>query len=319
MYKLSTRLDLPLEIVELIIEYVDDDKKTLQAASLVCATWRIAAFPYLLHDILISEEQDFERLRELCHRFPRLPTYHARSITLRPGTRLSSELSVTATLRSFSLTRLFEDKRWELSQAAAELPQMPKVTSLKWIMGRDFRHSIIVGPTIHRHLSLLPSLQRLTLKAKFEDLHELELFLGICCSGLKSLTFQGIWFRNHNSRPLRLGDTSDLGLLEKLAFERTRSSDPTYDEVVDLLLFFLKRKVSLQVLRIRYDFTMSPTSLDRLLDKSKQTLDTLVIEPIGVAGSFMGSHLSSICSIEPANKELYSWNTPNDTRRTDTH
>ncbi|KAJ3734552.1 hypothetical protein DFJ43DRAFT_133676 [Lentinula guzmanii] len=290
MFKSNSGSELPLELVELIIEYTDNDKKTLQAASLVCSIWRTAAFPYLLHDILISEEADFERLKKLCYRFPRLPTYHARSITLRPGTRLSSELSIAEALRSFSLTRLFEDRRWELNQIASELPLMPKVTSLKWIMGRDVRHAIIVGPTIHRHIALLPSLQRLTLKARFEDLHELELFLGVCCGGLRSLTFQGIWFRNDSSRPLRLGDTRHLCSLEKLAFERTRASDPAYDEVVDLLLLFMKNQVSLQVLRIRYDFTMSPASLERLLDKSKKTLETLVIEPIGVAELPLWAH-----------------------------
>ncbi|KAH7875936.1 uncharacterized protein C8R40DRAFT_169526 [Lentinula edodes] len=167
---------------------------------------------------------------------------------------------------------------------------MPKVTSLKWVMGRDVQHSIIVGPSIHRHLSLLPSLQRLTLKAKFEDLHELELFLSLCCSGLKSLTFQGIWFRNSRSRPLGLSHNSNLCLLERIAFERTRSSDPTYDEVVDLVILFLKDKVHLQSLRIRYDFTMSPTSLERLLEKSKETLEALVIEPIGVADNPLWAH-----------------------------
>ncbi|KAJ4472018.1 hypothetical protein J3R30DRAFT_1019710 [Lentinula aciculospora] len=182
---------------------------------------------------------------------------------------------------------------------------MPKVTSLKWIMGRDVRHSIIVGPTIHRHLSLFPSLQRLTLKAKFQDLHELELFLGLCCNSLKSLTFQGIWFRNSRSRPLRLGCSSNLCSLQKLAFERTRSSDPIYNEVVDLLLLFLKDKVSLQTLKIRYDFTVSPTSLERLLDISKETLETLVIEPIGVAEPYSrdtsdytrGAYSNQLCSI----------------------
>ncbi|KAJ3932154.1 MAG: hypothetical protein NXY57DRAFT_140570 [Lentinula lateritia] len=286
----NDRPELPLEIVELIIESVDNDKKTLRAASLVCVIWRTAAFPYLLHDILISEEADYERIKKLCFRFPRLSTFHARSITLRPGTRLSSEFSVAETLRSFSFSRLFEDRRWELNKVAAEFPKMPKVTSLKWVMGRDVQHSIIVGPSIHRHLSLLPSLQRLTLKAKFEDLHELELFLSLCCSGLKSLTFQGIWFRNSRSRPLGLSHNSNLCLLERVAFERTRSSDPTYDEVVDLVILFLKDKIHLQSLRIRYDFTMSPTSLERLLEKSKETLEALVIEPIGVADNPLWAH-----------------------------
>ncbi|GAW02191.1 hypothetical protein LENED_003828 [Lentinula edodes] len=61
----NDRPELPLEIVELIIESVDNDQKTLRAASLVCAIWRTAAFPYLLHDILISEEADYERIKKL--------------------------------------------------------------------------------------------------------------------------------------------------------------------------------------------------------------------------------------------------------------
>ncbi|KAE9391964.1 hypothetical protein BT96DRAFT_290679 [Gymnopus androsaceus JB14] len=279
------RPDLPLELVELIIEYVADDKKTLKAASLVCATWRTAAFPYLLRDVLIAEEADYGRLKKLYERFPRLATYHIRSITLRPGSRLSTEMSVADVFRSF--TRFFEDKRWELSSEASEFPIMPKVQSLKWILGRDVRHSIIVGPTIHRYLSLLPSLQRLTLRAQFEDLHELELFLSLCGGHLKSLTFQGIWFREKYSRPLRLGGAShacDLSYLEKLAFERTRSSDPSYDKVVDLLLPLFKTKVSIQSLRVRYDFTISSTSLERLLHISMETLESLVIEPIGIHG-----------------------------------
>ncbi|KAF5390452.1 hypothetical protein D9757_005315 [Collybiopsis confluens] len=283
--------ELPLELVELIIEHVSHDKKILQAASLVCHIWRTAAFPYMLHDILLAEEVDYERLKKLCQRFPRLPTYHLRSIVLRPGSRLSSELTVSEALRSF--TKLFEDRRWDLNAVAAELPPMPSVTSLKWVMGRDVRHSIVVGPTISRYFSLLPSLQRLTIKAKFEDLHELELFLGLCCNRLRSLTFQGVWFRKSRSRPLSLGLSSrvcDFSALEKLAFERTRSSDPPYDQVVDLILLFMKNKVSLQSLRVRYDFTMSPTSLERLLDRSKGTLDSLVIEPIGVAEIALWNH-----------------------------
>ncbi|KIK54447.1 hypothetical protein GYMLUDRAFT_264708 [Collybiopsis luxurians FD-317 M1] len=285
------RPELPLEIVELIIEHVCQDKKTIKTASLVCQVWRTAAFPYMLHDVLISEEADYGRLKKLCDRFPRLPTYHLRSIVLRPGNRLSSEMSVAEAFRSFA--KLFEDKRWELNRAASELPVMPRVTSMKWVLGRDVRHSIVVGPTISRYLSLLPSLQRLTIKARFEDLHELELFLGLCCSQLKSLTFQGIWFRKNRSRPLSLGQSSrvyDLDALEKLAFERTRSSDPPYDQVVDLLLLFMKNKSSLQALRVRYDFTMSPTSLERLLQKSTDTLNSLVIEPIGVADNPLWGH-----------------------------
>lgn len=285
-----------MELVELIIEYICSDKKTLKAASLVCSIWRTAAFPYLLHDILIAEEADYGRLKKLYQRFPRLATYHMRSVTLRPGTRVSTDLSVADVFRSF--TRLFEDNRWELNKEASEFPMMPRVTSLKWVMGRDLHHSIIVGPTIHRYLSLLPSLQRLTLRAQFEDLHELELFLSLCGGRLKSLTFQGIWFREKYSRPLRLDGAShacDLSCLERLAFERTRLSDPSYDKVVDLLLRLFKTntKVSLQSLRIRYDFTLSPTSLERLLCISKETLEALIIEPIGIMGEFVYVGFSS--------------------------
>ncbi|KAF9076666.1 hypothetical protein BDP27DRAFT_1313707 [Rhodocollybia butyracea] len=282
--------ELPLELVELVIDGLRDDKKTLQAASLVCVVWRTAAFPYLLHDLLIAEEADYERIKKLCERFPRLSTFHVRTITVRPSTRTSSQLSVVEAIRS--LTKLFEDKRWELNKTASELPRMPKVTCLRWVVGGDLHHSIIVGPIIHRYLSLLPSLQRLTLKARFEDLHELELFLGICCSQLKSLTFQGIWFRKSRSRPLRLGDSGhvcNLSSLEKLAFERA-PLDPSYDEVVDLLLLFLNDQVSLRSLRVRYDCTMSPTSLERLLHRSAKSLETLMIDPIGVAPKPLWDH-----------------------------
>lgn len=66
----QSRLTLPIELVELILSHLSNDRATLKSCTLVCRAWIPDARRTLFHTIKIDEHTDYRQVLDILKRSP---------------------------------------------------------------------------------------------------------------------------------------------------------------------------------------------------------------------------------------------------------
>ncbi|PBK63912.1 hypothetical protein ARMSODRAFT_1088271 [Armillaria solidipes] len=274
---------LPLELIDTIVEYNRDDKKSLLASSCVSKSWRAASLPHLFPTAKFSSDDDFMRWCDIGSCLPQVPLY-VKEVVFEP------EVKPIRSLRDAFLD-VEDEASWQTRFEALErfvvqnpgitsnpsdfqLPGMPRVHKLVWKTSLSLSVPISCTPETRQFISTFCSLKELKFSGSFATVPHAKEFLGLL-PRIEVLDIKAIDIDEAGSSGQSPVFTGDMTKLRKLSVEECEIS---LDWLVDDILA-MSCPTQLQSIRYEHDLPFSPTTFARLVTLSSESLQELIIQP----------------------------------------
>ncbi|PBK63910.1 hypothetical protein ARMSODRAFT_962666 [Armillaria solidipes] len=233
--------ELPLELIEKIVESNRDDKGSLLASSCVSKLWRVASLRFLFSMADFSYHEDFTRWRDIGSRLPQ------------------------------NRADLLEEPESLSNPSDIKLPDMPRVHKLVW---NTSSIPISCTPETRQFISTFCSLKEVEFEGRFATVSDAKEFLGLLHQ-IEVLNIEGIDIDEAGSSGQSPAFTGDMTKLRRLSIEECETS---LDWLVDDILA-VSCPANLQNIRYENSPPFSQKAFTRLVALSYESLQELSIEP----------------------------------------
>jgi hypothetical protein len=179
----SVRPILPIELWEKIFSCYTRgrDKVHLKNVGLVSRQWRLLSLRFLLCDISLADEWDFQALKRLLDQHPHLVGF-IQKVYYNPTRDDLKDLKYDEAEKKFSGG---DNITYTTVPPSVRLPRLPNVTTLKWYT--TLKGCVAAGPATALFLSSLPALTELMITCKFADVYAIEEFIHACGPNLETI------------------------------------------------------------------------------------------------------------------------------------
>ncbi|KAK0460539.1 uncharacterized protein EV420DRAFT_1641089 [Desarmillaria tabescens] len=264
--------ELPLELIDTIVENNRDDKDSLLASSCVSKSWRTASLRHLFSAAIFSSEGDFVRWRDVGSHLPQVPLF-VKTVVFEPGrhSNVGPILPLNYQYRDGALTHLLPpDTVYSSSPSYLRLPDMPQARKLIW--DTPFLHPVYCTVSTQQFLSTFCSLNEVEFSGSFGAVSDakrfLELLPRIEVLNIKALDIAGF----SGQSPAFAGDMTNLRRLS------AEECETPLDWLVDDILA-VSRPTNLQSICYEGNLPFSQTAFIRLVAISAESLQELSIQP----------------------------------------
>ncbi|ESK93155.1 hypothetical protein Moror_1091 [Moniliophthora roreri MCA 2997] len=257
-------LQLPSELLDLIIDHNHDDKNTLRTLSVCSRAFRSAAAKHLYDRVTFSTEQDHQRWVRFLNEFPNVAIGFLKILIInaeRNNTYVSGSL--------YNHTRVLD-----LPPEILNLPSPPinNVDTLIWTPSQTWMP--YNTPTIFHILSSLHSLKNLyIIKYGFADVSQFRSFLSMC-RPIRFLDMQRVRLQDTNGGPGQR-DSGPVDSLSTLNTLRLNSSTSMDWFIFGMLL--PSSPPNLEHLSMESSSLLSGAAFARMLELSAHSLRSLVV------------------------------------------
>ncbi|KAK0460566.1 uncharacterized protein EV420DRAFT_1478335 [Desarmillaria tabescens] len=276
--------ELPLELIDTIVENNIDDKDSLLASSCVSKSWRTASLRHLFSAANFSSDDDFTRWREIGSHLPQVPLF-VKEVMFAPGRRLRDKQKqqlykqypdvdgVPPQARLDALARLLHDETLSSSSPpCVQLPDMPQARKLIW--DTPFLHPVYCTVSTQQFLSTFCSLNEVEFSGSFATISDAKQFLGLLPK-IEVLDFEAINIAEASSSGRSPAFTGDMTNLRRLSVGECRTS---LDWLVDDILA-VSCPTKLQSIRYEHYLPFSSRVFACLVAISSESLQELIIQP----------------------------------------
>ncbi|KAK0460563.1 uncharacterized protein EV420DRAFT_217349 [Desarmillaria tabescens] len=265
--------ELPLELIDTIVENNTDDKDSLLASSCVSKSWRAASLRHLFSTAVFSSEGDFMRWRDIGSHLPQVPLF-VKKVEFEPGahSNVGPILSLNNQYPDDALMHLTRpDTVYSSSPSCFQLPDMPQARKLIW--DTPFSHPIYCTVSTQQFLSTFCSLKEVELWGSFATISDakriLELFPRIEILDIRGIDIDDAGFSGPS--PAFAGDMTNL---RRLSVEECET--PLDWLVNDILA--VSHPTNLQSIHYEDNSSFSQKAFTRLVALSAESLEELTIQ-----------------------------------------
>ncbi|KAG7448473.1 uncharacterized protein BT62DRAFT_1003187 [Guyanagaster necrorhizus] len=184
----TTKTDLPLEVIDEIVQHNHADAPALKSSSLVSKSWRAASLRYLFSYADFSSPEDLLRWKNIGSSLPHIIRF-VRAARFSPGARLKDmELKILdnqfppslpqSEKRLAAIERILSHPSRNTSNPVnIPLPRMPQVTVFVWSTSQT--RPIHCTPETQQLISAFTSVERLVFSGSFINVAHAKAFLGL--------------------------------------------------------------------------------------------------------------------------------------------
>lgn len=191
--------ELPLELIDKIVESNWDEKDSLLASSCVSKLWRVASLRYLFSMADFSYHEDFTRWRDIGYRLPQVPLF-VKEVVFEPDGRFgpgrrfevkpthSKEEALRNEISWRNRVNLLEEPKSLSNPSDIRLPDMPQAHKLVW---KTSLIPISCTPETRQFLSTFCSLKEVEFEGRFATASDAKEFLELLPQ-IEILNIEGI-------------------------------------------------------------------------------------------------------------------------------
>ncbi|KAK0447222.1 hypothetical protein EV421DRAFT_2017505 [Armillaria borealis] len=266
--------ELPLELIDKIVESNRDEEDSLLASSCVSKLWRVASLRYLFSMAEFSYHEDFTRWRDIGSHLPQVPLF-VKEVVFEPEGRFGPgrrfEFMEGDVISWPNRTDLLEEPESLSNPSDIKLPDMPRVHRLVW---KTSSIPISCTPETRQFISTFSSLKEVEFEGRFATVSDAKEFLGLLPQ-IEVLNIEGIDIDEAGISGQSPAFTGDMTNLRRLSIEECETS---LDWLVDDVLA-VSCPANLQSIGYENSPPFSQKAFTRLVALSYKSLQELSIEP----------------------------------------